>query len=594
MIEKILKILTNKKGRIEGQRISKKYFEKRKLYKELEFLQKNNIKCTQDLYNFVYNTTDKCSIENCNSKRRFISFKDGYKDYCEYHSRRLNNSARTKKSDYTPKPDKDFIKRKELKEFLKLLKENNKFISNRTRYPQINKYRTNFYEDILDSTFYLPKNCKFNERLYHIEHDLTDTVKCKKCGGVLDTFFSTVKGYRSEYCTKNSCAMEIANIKKSHPSTKMLEYHYYNHKKFYEAQNSEDYIVVFPSFEEYLKNRDNTVIKYTHTKCNRSYEHNLVYQGKYECPFCYPVRSKQQFLIYDFIKNLDTNLDISFNNRKILDGKEIDIIVDALGIEYDGQIFHSFGKSTDSRFNNYKLEKTEKYKDLKKLELCESKGIQLFRIFSSEWLGDKSKIWKSMISNKLGFSNRIYARKTIVKQVDSKIAKEFLENNHLQGSINSSIRIGLFYNDELVQIMTFGRPRIKKWRDKDYIELYRMCAKLNTTVVGGASKLFKYFERNFKCSGVISYANRRWSNGNVYKKLGFEFLYNSKPNYFYIKGNSYDANKLESRNKYQKHKLKDLLYNFDEKLTETENMFNNKYRKIYDCGNMVFIYLKEK
>lgn len=84
---------------------------------------------------------------------------------------------------------------------------------------------------------------------------------------------------------------------------------------------------------------------------------------------------------------------------------------------------------------------------------------------------------------------------------------------------------------------------------------------------------------------IITYADKRYSNGDVYKKNGFNELKDSKPNYFYFKPNTYE---LKSRVHFQKHKLKLLLDNFDENLTETQNMFNNGYRKIYDCGNKVF------
>jgi hypothetical protein len=115
-------------------------------------------------------------------------------------------------------------------------------------------------------------------------------------------------------------------------------------------------------------------------------------------------------------------------------------------------------------------------------------------------------------------------------------------------------------------------------------ELLRFCNKKYTSVVGGASKLFKHFLKNHSGS-VISYADRRRSQGNLYKQLGFVFSHNSSPNFFYTKGLM-----LESRQKYQKHKLPKLLENFDATLTEKQNMFNHCYRIIYDCGNQVWVY----
>jgi hypothetical protein len=84
---------------------------------------------------------------------------------------------------------------------------------------------------------------------------------------------------------------------------------------------------------------------------------------------------------------------------------------------------------------------------------------------------------------------------------------------------------------------------------------------------------------------LVSYANRRWSEGGLYKAIGFEHTHNSTPNYFYFKENTM---LLESRNKYQKHKLSKVLEDFNPNDTEVQNMFGNGYRRIWDCGNMVF------
>jgi len=131
--------------------------------------------------------------------------------------------------------------------------------------------------------------------------------------------------------------------------------------------------------------------------------------------------------------------------------------------------------------------------------------------------------------------------------------------------------------------MTFGKPRFNK---SVQYELLRFCTELNLTVVGAAGKLLRYFERNYHPESIISYANRRWSNGNLYEKLGFNFIQKTEPNYFYFK---HEYGKLLSRVQFQKHKLSEKLENFNPELSETDNMFNNGYRKIYDSGNLKFI-----
>ena len=269
-------------------------------------------------------------------------------------------------------------------------------------------------------------------------------------------------------------------------------------------------------------------------------------------------------------KLLIDEFDIDFieNDRSILEGKEIDLLYKNIGIEVNGIYWHS------EKFYNRKYH-------LDKSKLAESKGIQLLHFWDYE-IDLKLDLVKSMINSKLGLSNnKIYARKCSIKEITFTEAKEFLGSNHLQGSgAVGKIRLGLYYNDILVSIMTFAKPRFNK--NYDY-ELIRFCNLINYSVVGGASKLLSYFRKNYKGS-IISYANRRFSNGNLYETLGFKLVNETEPSYFYAKGYN-----ILSRNQCQKHKLKDILKDFDNNLSEHENMLKNKYYRVYDCVNLVYV-----
>ena len=168
---------------------------------------------------------------------------------------------------------------------------------------------------------------------------------------------------------------------------------------------------------------------------------------------------------------------------------------------------------------------------------------------------------------------KIYARKCIVKEITSKEKNEFLNKTHIQGEDRANIKLGLFYNNELVAVMTFCKSRFNKnfeW------ELSRYSSSKH--VIGGAGKLLKYFERIYKPKSLITYADRRFSQGKLYFTLGFTFDHFSLPNYFYNRG------KIRlSRIQCQKHKLKDILKDFDDNLSESENMYINGWNKIYDC-----------
>lgn len=273
----------------------------------------------------------------------------------------------------------------------------------------------------------------------------------------------------------------------------------------------------------------------------------------------------------DWISTI-TKDEIIRKTRDIISPLEIDIYIPSkkLAIEFDGTYWHS----TRTLKKDYHIEKTN---------LCEAKGITLLHVYDIEWQ-EKKEIWKSIIRSKLGLVTKIYARKCVVREVDSKTARQFCEQNHLSGYANSKTNIGLYYNENLVSLMTFAVPRFNK---KHRCEIIRFCTLLNHQVVGGASKIFKYFTTENSIDSIITYANRRYSQGNLYTRLGFREISQTAPNYFYLFGK-----KLLSRMIFQKHKLKDRLSIFDSSLTEEQNMEANGYYRVYDCGNISFIWLK--
>ena len=142
------------------------------------------------------------------------------------------------------------------------------------------------------------------------------------------------------------------------------------------------------------------------------------------------------------------------------------------------------------------------------------------------------------------YSNTAFARQCKIKEVDSNTSTMFQIQNHIQGNINGKVNLGLFYENELVSLMTFGKCRFDK---KHEWEMLRFCNKLGWHIPGAAGKLLRYFERNWKPNSIVSYADRRWSQGKLYKALGFKLDHISKPNYWYFKTSS---NKLLSRVNY--------------------------------------------
>lgn len=277
--------------------------------------------------------------------------------------------------------------------------------------------------------------------------------------------------------------------------------------------------------------------------------------------------------IYQFVKSLDSSAYTS--DRTILKPKEIDIVIPTkrLAIEYNGLSWHSEIRGNKGKL--YHLSKTEK---------CEEQGYRMIHINSNEWNHNK-EIVKSRLKNLLGYSKKIGARICEIKEVSRQDAEDFLETNHIQGKCVHKVAIGLYHNNILLALMTFGKPRFNK---SIQYELLRYVNKCNYTVQGGASKCFKYFIKKHSPHSIISYSDRRWNTGNLYKKLGFEFVKTTEPNYWYTS----DYINVENRMRYQKHKLDKILNNFDSAKTEWENMIDNGYDRIWDCGNSVWHWQK--
>jgi hypothetical protein len=206
----------------------------------------------------------------------------------------------------------------------------------------------------------------------------------------------------------------------------------------------------------------------------------------------------------------------------------------------------------------------------------------LFHVTDWEW-DNKQDIIKSMIKTKLGFNQKIHARKCTIKQVSTAQSREFLDQYHLQGYIPSKFYLGLYYNNELVMMMTAGKPRFNK--TKYDLEIYRMCSKSGVTVVGGASKLLAYLRDQYNVSSIITYCDRSKSVGNGYMQMGFKKIGATEPGYFWTNGNL-----VVSRYQTQKSRLQSWLKSYDASKSQTENMIAAGYGKFWDCGNYIFVY----
>ena len=252
-----------------------------------------------------------------------------------------------------------------------------------------------------------------------------------------------------------------------------------------------------------------------------------------------------------------------------------------MGIEFDGLYWHSESvlEKRGVSPKNYHLIKTK---------LCQEKNIRLIHIFEDEWVY-KQDIVKSRLTYILGkITKTVGARKTIIKEIETTEKNKFLNNNHIQGTDKSTIKLGAFYEENLIGVMTFSKPRIalgKRSKKGGNWELSRFAVKSGLSTPGLAQKMFKYFIDNYNYTEIYSYSDIRWNTGNIYKQLGFEYRGDTFPNYWYI----VNQNRFH-RFKYRKQELPKLLEDFNADLTEYENMLNNGIDRTWDCGNSKWIF----
>lgn len=290
-------------------------------------------------------------------------------------------------------------------------------------------------------------------------------------------------------------------------------------------------------------------------------KHNLVKPDIY--------RSISEEEICTHITNKGIN--VLCNNRSIIHPFELDLYIPDkyIAIEFCGLYWHS---------EMYK----HKHYHSDKLKKCNDKDIRLITIFEDEWIEHKD-IVLSKIDNILNVSqsDKVFARKcSVMYNVPVSVQKTFYGDNHIQGYGKGSIVYSLSYNNEIVAMMSF----IKK--SNNTYELNRYATKYN--VIGGFTKLLTKFVEQIDFSELISFADLRWSEGNLYKNTGWEIDSIIRPDYSYIV-NGKRKHKFNYRHTSGLQKLE----RYDSTLSEHNNMLKHKLFRIYDCGKIRFVYKKK-
>ena len=397
-------------------------------------------------------------------------------------------------------------------------------------------------------------NNKYDYSKVEYKHNKS-TIKiiCPKHGEFEQIPNAHLGGKNCRKCAKESIAIAVGDFNRSNTKefiekVKKIHNNYYDYSKVEYVDNKTKVKIICPKHGEFEQ-----------LAC-----YHIAGSGCHQC-----AGTHSQNEIFDFVKELGFNS--RYNDRTLIKPLELDIYIPdrQIAIEFNGLYWHSFNhKETTKERNRHSI----------KCDLCQNKNTRLIQINEDEWR-NKKDIVKSILKSKLGISNKIYARKCKIKEISSKEHFKFMDQNHIQGGKGCNVAYGLEFEDELVAIMSFNKHNKHEW------EITRFANKLDTTIVGGASKLFKCFIRTINPNQILTYADRRYSDGNLYKQLGFKLDGITKSNYVYTK-----SNYIYSRQQFMKHKLKNKLENFNPALTEAENMFNNGYRRLWDAGNYRFLW----
>ena len=287
----------------------------------------------------------------------------------------------------------------------------------------------------------------------------------------------------------------------------------------------------------------------------------------------------------------DNNIEYNWRNRSIIDGingdkhkYELDFYIPDYNIGIEINDLSSHNILSRSLKNNIHGKNYHLYKTLN----CKEKGIRLIHLWEWEIHNNTDKIYKWLLNELSDTKIRIFARKCIIKLVDVNTERQFLNDYHLQGYTKSTIALGLYYNDDLIQIMTFNKPRFS---NKYEYELIRLCSKYNYVVVGGAKRLFNNFIHKYNPSSIISYCDAAKFSGIVYENIGMKFIKHTAPMIWYC---NYDWNVI-NESILMKYGIDNLLGTKYGKNTDNrELILKEGYLPVYNCGNLIYEWKNNK
>lgn len=442
----------------------------------------------------------------------------------------------------------------------------------------------------------------YAEAVYCYVNGLTQPPQC--ICGQLKTFKSFKKGH-SPFCS-TQCANKNNSSVQSTTKSLWSDDQWANIRAKYKASSVEKYGVEYCAQSDLVKKkiRDTVSAKYgvdhssqrhftpstIFTINSQTHLNNLYNSGasisslawdigcsattlqrrfrKYGIKAKQPQDTKPETIIQSILD--DCAVEYVKKDRQILNGLELDFYIPSLNlaIEYNGVYYHSFDKVPTAK---------QKNKHFHKFNECQKSGIELIQLTGEKW-----DVFRTFLLAKTGNIPKIHARKCTISTIDSQSFAEMLNKYHLQGNKSCKVKLGMFYQDQLVAVMGFNSNQKYQW------ELSRMVFG-NCRVIGGASKMLKHFITTHNPQQIVSYSSNAYSCGNVYKALGFIDVSQQNCDLWYVKNGQ-----LINRQKLQKHKLINILEDYNPLLTEQQNLLNNGYRIYFGPGTKTWVLHQEK
>ena len=534
------------------------------------------------LYMFYNDLTERPKCLVCGNECTFFNIKTGYSLYCSRKCTSKSNLTKSKKEENAIKKwgvrnpaqsevVKNKIKATNIEKYGVECVYQSEVVKNKIKATNIEKYGVEYSLQCPEVRYKIKQTCKEKYGVEYVSQSKEFKDICKA---------NSIEKYGAEHPLKSEVVKQIARQK--HKEKYGVEY---------VSQRPEVITKIVNSLRKNHMVRDENIIGFTedgqqiikcpHSECNKCLEKYFITPGGiyYDrkrinaevCTRLLPIKSLISTFELKLQELLDKNNIKYITNVRNIISNELDIYIPSknIAIEFNGIYWHC-DKNKDNKYHFNKF--TE----------CKEKGIQLISIWEDQFV-NKYDIVESIVFHKLGISNyKVFARKCNIVKVKSKEAQTFYELNHIQGKCGATIHYGLEYKNEIVAMMSFGKRAIG---DSSGWELIRYCNKLNTTVVGGASKLFNNFIKEYSPDSITSWSSNDISNGGMYKMLGFKLI-NTSLSYWYIKNL-----KRHHRSGFNKSNLlnKRIIDETDTR-TEFQIMDDMGYARIFDSGQSKWIW----